>query len=284
MAEIQFDTISWTLDGNNDIMPLLPPKAFNYPAENLVVAPTVYGYDNQYEGIFYHEPGLAADVRVADNREGSTARVHVENSPDPASVSQVYVARFLQSGIAQTGPQSWTLVGTQTGDGYFDITLSPLTEYQVKVFTLTGGLIGLAVGNTFWITDFASRRRLLMRDRTAKAALRVAHRFGRRVWYKNPAHDHINVWATCEGGFESLGLLGGTTSATNFTLWVPRQTGFPPLEGFMTGASLWVEAVPYAVTVRYDSELPYYAPMFRCDCERYDITVELDGIDPPPSA
>lgn len=280
--DLDFDAMHWELVGT-DLKPVYPAKAFNYPIPFNVLEGVVYGYDNQYLGEFtLAGEGMAGKVRVFDNRDGETAAVHITDTPHAGSTNMVYVARFLQSGISQTGPQSWQLVGTIVGDGEFDISLDPHLEYQVKLVTVYGGTIGISVGNTFWITEFAMRRRLLMRDRTAKAALRVAYRLGRRIWYKNPGHDHVELWCTCEGGFESLGLLGGTTSATTFTLWAPRQTGFPTAEGFMTGASVWVEDVPYACSVRYDSELPYYAPVFRLDCERYDITVELDGIEPPP--
>jgi len=242
-----------------------------------------YGFFYELEGTYYSIPSTAAKVRAYDKRDNQFATVHVYDSPSPASINHVYVARFLQSGMQQLGPQRWIQVGVVTGDGVFDIPLSPLVEYQVKVESDTFGTTGTTVGNTFWITDFSSRRRLLIRDRVAKAAIRVAQRFGRRIWYKNPGQEHIALWAISEGGFESLGLLGGETSATRFTLWIPRQTGFPPEEGLMTGATTWVENIPYALKMSYDAELPYYAPVFRADCERYDVTVELDGIDLPPT-
>ena len=133
-------------------------------------------------------------------------------------------------------------------------------------------------------------RRELIRDRAAKALIRVARLWGLEAYWKNPGEDHIPIWAIPEGGTESLRLTGGETSVHQFTLWVPRQgdlcngpsaTPFPPPEGLMTGAVLFIGDTPYAVNVSYDAETVYYAPVFRLDCMRYDVTVEIDGIDTP---
>ena len=279
---IGFDDVYWEQNGNGDLAPRATPLALNYPALTAVLAPTVYGYANQYQGTYFSSYGMAAVVYAFDERDGKNITFRVSSSPQANSVNEIYVAHFLQSGLQQTGPQGWAKVGQVTGNGDVKVPLDKHTEYQVKLITSTGGALGVYVGNTVWITDFAARRRLLVRDRTARSALRVAQRMGRRVWYKNPGYNHIEVWATCEGGFESLGLLGGETSATRFTLWVPRQTGFPAPAGFMTGATAWVEGTPYAARVSYDAELPFFAPQFKIECERYDITVELDGINAPP--
>lgn len=259
----------------------------HFPAVSEVLLGITYGYLLEYTGTY---PGggsiIPASVMAYDLRDGLNARIVISNSPYPTAVNAVYAATFLQSGLQQLGPQEWVLIGTVTGDGEFLAPLTPGHEYQFKVETTYLGHRGTYVGNTVWITYAVNRRRILIRDRTAKAALRVARRFGRTVWWQNPGRPHVRVWAVCEGGFESLGLLGGETSATRFTLWIPRQTEFPPLPAppgsFMTGAAVWVDGIPYAARVTYDAESPEFAPVFRVDCERYDITVELDGKTTPP--
>ena len=52
-------------------------------------------------------------------------------------------------------------------------------------------------------------------------------------------------------------------------------------EGFKPGMTCWVEDIPFACQITYDAELPLWAPVFRADCTRYDITVELDGLEVP---
>jgi hypothetical protein len=133
----------------------------------------------------------------------------------------------------------------------------------------------------FHTTQANPRRRVLFRDRTANAALRVAKRIGLTVNYQNPGEAAVEVYAISEGGAESLGLTGGETATTRFTVWIPRQELFPPTTGFLTGATVWVDGVAYAPRVSYDAEHPKWAPVFRFDLERYDLTVEYDGRTAP---
>lgn len=244
-----------------------------------VLAPTAYKIQNvSLVGTATGGGGsiTPAAIHGTDAHNGTSATLSVTASPSPAAVNQVYTARFLAN-----GPQAWTLRGSVTGNGTVTVTLAQ-GDYLCKVVTSLAGATGTAVGNLFSVSSAENARRARIRDRTAKSALRVAMRLGRRVYWHNPGvPGHVEVWAVCEGGFESLSLLGGETSATRFTLWIPRQTGFPPAEGLKTGAAIWVDGVPYACQVSYDAESPVWAPVFRCDCSRFDVTVELDGQTPP---
>jgi len=131
-------------------------------------------------------------------------------------------------------------------------------------------------------------RREMIRDRVAKAALRTAMLAGLTVQWKNPGQSPISLYAIPDGeSSKSLRLTGGETSRLDFMLIIPRQgdlcnspsgTPFPPPEGLLTGAVVFVHDTPYAVNVGFDAESVEWAPVFYVQCMRYDITVEIDGI------
>lgn len=130
MAEIQFDTISWTRDENNDIMPLLPPKPFNYPAEEEVAFPVVFGYDDQYEGtlIAVFPPNMP--TLSVEDLGGGVARFTISGA-DAGTSNKVY-ARMATA-------TSWPVAATVTisGNGSADATLTA-GPYLAKVLSYAG--------------------------------------------------------------------------------------------------------------------------------------------------
>lgn len=134
-------------------------------------------------------------------------------------------------------------------------------------------------------------RREMIRDRVAKAALHAMLRSPNHIicyWQPRDGSAEIEVHGAVQAGTsQSLGLLGGETSLTVLVIEIPRQgTGlcggapgalsFPPPQGFLTGDTVRVGEVRYAVNVTYDAETPEFAPIFRLECRRYEITMELD--------
>jgi len=118
MAEIQFDNYSWTRDENNDIMPLLPPKPRNYPAEPDVAFPVVYGEDNQYVGeLIAGAPPVQPTLTVEDLGSG-IARFTISGST-PTSSNAVYVR--VATGIVWGASPVVTIIG----DGSANATLDP---------------------------------------------------------------------------------------------------------------------------------------------------------------
>jgi hypothetical protein len=102
MAEIDLDAIHWTTDGDGDLMPLLPPKPFNYPDEIDVALSVVYGYDDQYLGTFdpaAHIPSSPVIV-ATDLRNG--AGFSLEITVDALTTNDVEVR--------MVGVAAWTLV------------------------------------------------------------------------------------------------------------------------------------------------------------------------------
>ena len=77
MTDISLDTIYWGTDIYGDYYPLATPLPMNYPLENVVLIPTVYGYANQYTGtlagggVIPDRPTLVLEVR--DDETGITA-------------------------------------------------------------------------------------------------------------------------------------------------------------------------------------------------------------------
>jgi hypothetical protein len=115
MAEIQLDAISWTRDGNNDIMPLLPPKPFNYPAEAVVQFPVVYGYDDQYTGEYDPALNTATEPEIELVTPGDES-LTVTLAPSTGNeLVPMYVRYFITPGGAMSA-ESESLKRTGAGD------------------------------------------------------------------------------------------------------------------------------------------------------------------------
>lgn len=131
MAEIQFDAISWTRDGNNDLMPLLPPLPFNYPENDEVEAGVVFKYDNS--GLGTLTPGSGAPtmpiLTVTDMGSG-VARFTISGA-DAGTSNKVY-ARMATA-------ISWPIVATVTipGNGSADAILAS-GPYLAKALSYAG--------------------------------------------------------------------------------------------------------------------------------------------------
>lgn len=118
MAEIQFDTISWTRDANNDIMPLLTPKPFNYPAEDEVLLDIVYGFDDQFTGSLVSGPPPTPPLLTVEDLGGGVARFTISGSTAGSS-NKVFI-RAATATVWGAAP-----VVTIAGDGSADATIDP---------------------------------------------------------------------------------------------------------------------------------------------------------------
>jgi hypothetical protein len=172
----------------------------------------------------------------------------------------------------------FSLEGSRSGDG--DITLDPGPgNWVAQVRTTLGAATGIGIGSTFWVTAADDRRRLRMRDRTAGSALRVARRMGFQIAYQSPGLQQINLWAIPETFSRSTSMLGGEVGTTAGRITVPRQADFPPYDGIIAGAKVWIDEVPYGAEISWSAESEEMAPVFIMDLRRLDISVELDDTD-----
>lgn len=186
MAEIQLDAISWTRDENNDFMPLIPPKPFNYPEVSEVEYSIVYGYDDQYEGTRL-PGGVKPAVPVltfADNFDGETTLVTVSGST-AATTNRVYA----KADQATTDP---VLIATISGDGTATATLPNTGVYLAYVLSTSTGdkeSIGFAV---FSIASGSAETTSLFESTAAAPARNSFYTvFGLPVMYQRGASQVI---------------------------------------------------------------------------------------------
>ena len=274
MAEIQFDAISWTRDGNNDIMPLLPPKPFNYSAENVTLAGTVYGYDNQYLGSLIALPQTPIPTLVAaDAHNGGDATFTITGS-DPTAVNAVYIAWW-----GQNGNQAWQLVGSRTGNGAVTGNY-PVGLYACKVVsTMPDAGSATGNGNLFYLTNLTNITRIRIRDAVATSTLKVCYKLGFQADYQTAGRAAIKIWVVPETTDSNLSMLGSQVGQS-FSVLAPRQADFPTLDGFAPGSRLGINGTWYDIDVSYPTEDIYYAPTFSMKLYRMnDVTVEIDGVD-----
>ena len=221
MAEIQFDTISWTLDGNNDIMPLLPPKPFNYPDVIDVRNGTIFGYDLQYTGTMSPGTfGAAANVHGIGNSGGTSATFTVSASPSPTASNEVFYSRYAADNLTL----NWISAGTVVGNGTITINLVE-NVYVCKVQTTQVGTIGMQLGNVFTLFDSLDTRRVqrIIED-AARNFVRKCERRGVQVWWVNNCGDAgVKVWAMRSPFSRGLGLLGPDLDVERTTFFIPRQ-------------------------------------------------------------
>ena len=185
MAEIQFDAISWTRDGNNDIMPLLPPKPINYPAEDQVEAEVVYGYDYQYTGTA--EAGdqpAAPTLTFLDNFDGATVLVTVAGST-PGTTNTVYARAEVNGGAP-------LLIATISGDGSATATLPSPGSYLAYVLSTTAAnRENIGVG-FFSVTAGTGETESLFETTAAAPAREVFYNvFGLPVMYQRGAMQTV---------------------------------------------------------------------------------------------
>jgi hypothetical protein len=268
------DQISWTTDENGDYMPLIPPKAFNYSAQNVTLAGTVYGYDNQYLGSLDVAPQVTVPtVNAVDSRDGQHAVVTVTGA-DAGTTNIVAVGWWGQNGI-----QEWMTAGTLTGNGSVTID-KPQGLYACRVnSSLVGYGSVYGMGNLFYVSDATNLTRVRIRDNVSRATLRVAHRLGFEAVYESPDRLPFNIWVIPEESSESAGMLGGETGTVALTVHVPRQVDFPPEDGIVPGARVGINGVWFAFDIRWATETIDLAPVFTMNLRRLDISVEYDGAD-----
>ena len=118
MAEIQFDAISWTRVVNNDIMPLLPPKPFNYSAPGDTRFGTVYGHDNQYTGTLSADAPPSTPTLAVEDLGGGVARVTITGA-SVGTTNRIYAR--------PAGDALWPVLPAATiaENGTADATLTP---------------------------------------------------------------------------------------------------------------------------------------------------------------
>ncbi len=89
-----------------------------------------------------------------------------------------------------------------------------------------------------------------VRDKAAKAALRIAKKFGIQVTFQNPGEEELTCWALIESSSRGAGV-HTNVDTYDMVLLIPRQelgtVDFPPDAGIATGATVTVNAREYAV-------------------------------------
>jgi len=86
-----------------------------------------------------------------------------------------------------------------------------------------------------------------IRDRAARAALRIAKRAGVTVTFQNPGAIALTgLYAFIESSVRGAGV-NGNVDAYDVQVLIPRQTNFPPTTGISTGATCTVGTRKYAV-------------------------------------
>ena len=117
-----------------------------------------------------------------------------------------------------------------------------------------------------------------LRDVGAAAALEIATAFGLTASFENPGAAGVTVYVLpVEGGLVTSEH-DGPTDVSEISLAVPRQTGFPPTAGILTGAVLVYGGVDYGVDRADLGGLPLdLAPVVTLMCKRNVATDE--GLD-----
>lgn len=271
--DISLDTIHWQQVGN-DLMPLYPPKDMNYPAEAVVLQPTIYGYDDQYTGALIASPQVQTASLVATDLEDGGGVTFTISDSDPAATNSVYIAWW-----GQNGNQAWQLVGTRTGNGtvsgHYTVGLYACKVISVKVGY--GNSIGM--GNLFYLTNLTNVCRVRIRDAVANSTLKVCYKLGFQADYQTTGRAAIKIWVVPETTDSNLSMLGSEVGQS-FSVLAPRQADFPPMDGFAPGSRVGIGGVWYDVHVSYPTEDIYYAPTFSMRLYRMnDLTVEIDGTD-----
>ena len=271
--DLSFDTVYWQLSGT-DLMPRNPPKALNYPANAVVLAPTPFGIDFALIGTLIASPQVTAPVLVASDVHNGGDAVFTITAGDAAATNQVYIAWW-----GQNGNQAWQLAGTRTGNGVVNAHY-PVGLYACKVVSSKPGFGTVtSVGNLFYLTDLTNITRIRIRDAVANSTLIVCQRLGFQAQYQTAGRAAVTIWVVPENTEANLSMLGSEVG-TSFSVLAPRQADFPPMDGFAPGSRVGINGVWFDVHVSYPTEDVYYAPTFSMKLYRMDdMTVEIDGTD-----
>jgi hypothetical protein len=138
-------------------------------------------------------------------------------------------------------------------------------------------------GTSSLISSTNIRNRI--RDRSARALLRVAKRLGFQFAFQPyESASHITgLWAVDVSSDEVRTVFGGNVDALNRVIDIPRQTlitgePFPPAAGFKVNCRIIINSLHYGVDPSYATVDVQDAAMIRVVLRRWEyITVELDG-------
>ena len=226
----------------------------------------VYAGDSVLVLAIADEAQGALSLSVVDDKDATGATATVGGTATTATNTVSYRSVYTSE---------WTEAGSREGDGTVAVNCG-VGEFFVKVSNSHGGDCAEEIAYVITSRDTdASRKRL--RDNAASAVLRIAKlRPALATYYATQDATGVTVYTIPEQLSHRIGLSSGETDIYSIDVTIPRQTGFPPNDGFAPGALLKVRDNTYRVdSVEGDLEEFSDSATFRLSCGRYGYTVEM---------
>lgn len=148
MSGINFDAICWEITAGGHLRPLATPAPLNYPTVGNVLNGVVFGYANQYEGVFVSGGGVPPAAPLFASATPTDGTVNFSLTAGGTADTIVIYSR------PASHAAGWAYAGSRTGSG--TVNIGGLTNGQpveYVSYAISGGL-NSAPSNT--ITRIAS--------------------------------------------------------------------------------------------------------------------------------